>query len=194
MKLAAVVVLAMPAMALAEPALERATREASNANLASESIHEGKQFTVAAGGGLTIGLGVDDAVGGGGSISFRLGQMATERIGFTVELTSVVLRQKVAVNAGGMTDVKENVDSNLLVGAQFFVARSLWLRVATGLGVYVDNKLDRTLPGPAGLVGAGLDIVRKGRVAVGLETLGIGQINREGLLVTGGMLLNLAIE
>ena len=193
MKLAAVVVVAMPAIAIAEPALERATREASNANLASESVHEGKQFTVAVGGGLTLGLGVDDAVGGGGSISFRLGQMATERIGFTIELTSVVLRQKVAVNTA-MTDVKENVDSNLLVGAQFFVARSLWLRVATGLGVYVDAKLDRTLSGPAGLVGAGLDIVRKGRVALGLETLGIGQINREGLLVTGGMLLNLAIE
>jgi hypothetical protein len=198
MKLAMLLVAAAPAIAFAE---DRAAREAGESNLESDERHQNKNITLALGGGLTVGMGIDDAVGSGGSGSLRLAQMASRRMAFTLETTTIFLRHSVKTSTE-MNEVKENVDTNLMIGLQFYVNRSLWLRTATGLGVFVAKgiegdggiKRDVTLSGPAVLIGAGLDVIRLRRMSFGLEMIGIGMANREGLLTSGGLLLNFCVE
>jgi hypothetical protein len=200
-KLAALALLAMPATAFAEDKPDRSVRDSGDANLESDDRHQNKNVTLGLGGGMSVGMGIDDANGQGGSISLRLAQMATRRMAFTIEATSVILRHRVETTTG-MSEVNENVDSNVMLGAQFYINRSLWLRTSAGIGVFVAKgiagdggvKRDVTLKGPAGLIGAGLDLIRLRRVSFGIEMMTIGMVNREGLLSTGGFLVNLCVE
>jgi hypothetical protein len=51
-----------------------------------------------------------------------------------------------------------------------------------------------TLAGPAGVVGVGVDILRRRRLSFGLEYMSIGMINRDGFLSSNAFMVDLAIE
>ncbi|HEU0032093.1 MAG TPA: hypothetical protein VFQ53_15775 [Kofleriaceae bacterium] len=197
MRLAALaVVLVASGPAAADPQPDPAAERAGDANLESTSRRSGRNFTAALGGGLTLGFGIEDSVGRGGSASFRLGQVATERSVLTLEIAGVASFHK--VNAEG-AELKRNDDTNFLVGAQRWINPALWVRIAVGLGVYKGDDVgpdldDVTLVGPAGLFGAGFDLVRTRRLAFGIEMMSIGMINRDGLLASNAFMLDLSIE
>jgi len=163
-----------------------------DANLESAARHQGRNVTLAIGGGFTIGFGIDNSVGRGGGFSARLAQVATPRIALTAEIAAVTLFHQVK-GTQMSSDIKRDQDTNLMIGAQFYTAGSLWLRFATGFGVYKAADAPQ-LAGPAGLLGAGFDIVRSRRVSFGAEFMTIGMINRDGLLSSNVFMFDLSIE
>lgn len=200
-RIAVLVVAAWPAVAAADapatPPPDPAVATAGDANLESTDRRQGRNVALALGGGLTVGFGLEDTVGNGGALSLRLGQAATPHTVLTAELAVVVLLHKVSE-----TQLERNEDTNLLVGAQHYVNGTLWVRGALGLGVFRGRSIgdgmgglrDVTLPGPAWLIGAGLDMVRTRRLSFGVELMTIAQLNREGLLSSSGLLLDLVVE
>jgi len=185
-----------PAAAHTDP--DPAVVEASDANLESIEDRRGLTFAGAIGGGLTIGFGIKDSVGRGGSVSLRLGQVATRRTVITFELGVTAVLHKQAMNSSTAT----NTNTNLLAGAQYWVNPSLWLRFGGGLGVYQGRQVvlstgkpgDLTLAGPAALAGVGIDLLRFKWAVLDLEVATSMMINSEGLLVASGANLGLAFD
>ncbi|HET7505501.1 MAG TPA: hypothetical protein VFK02_30985 [Kofleriaceae bacterium] len=199
------VALALPAVVHADPAgpgaaprtatatsedPDRAVVEAGDANLESIDDRQGVTFSGSLGGGLIVGFGIKDSVGRGGSISLRLGHVATRRTVITLELAITAALHKLAMNSATATDT----DTNLLAGAMYYVNNSLWLRFGGGVGAYQARKVvlsngqpgDLTLVGPAVLAGAGLDLVRFKYAVVGFEFGTSAMINRDGVLLASG--------
>jgi len=159
--------------------------------LESTSRHQGFNFTAALGGGLTIGIDIAGSVGRGPAGSFRFAHAASEKFAFTAELVSITLLRQIK-GTDGTTETNTDQGSGALLGMQFYVNRTLWLRLATGISSMQFD--DATLVGPTGLAGGGLDILRFRRAAIGVEMMSIGQINRDGLLTTTAFMLDLSIE
>jgi hypothetical protein len=177
--------------------------EASDANLESTANRRGLTFAATLGGGLMIGLGIKDSVGRGGSLSLRLGHVATPRTLITFELGITAALHRPSVTAGQMTSgIKPNTDANLLAGAQYYVNPSLWLRGAGGVGVYQGRDVavssvavgDVTLVGPALLAGAGLELARFKWAVLGIEVATSAMISGDGVLITGGVGLGLSFD
>lgn len=193
--LAALVLAASPALA-DEPPPDPAVTEAAEANLLPAGTRENVVLTAAVGGSLTIGLGINDAVGRGGSLSLRLGKVANARWLVTVELATYALLHRFAGT------LHTNTEATLQVGGQYYVRPKLWLRFAGGVGFYRGEMVllesgargRQELRGLAGTVGAGLDLVRWGRVIVGLELASTGLATRDGLLSSSALLLGLSLD
>ena len=170
---------------------DRAAIDAGEANLESTWRRTGTSVAFAFGAGLTVGFGIADAVGGGGSASLRLRHAATEATLITAEFAAVaVLRTGDAATAD--TARKRNEDGNVLVGATYYANQALWIRGAVGFGRYKGRDVTRL--GPATLVGAGLDLVRWRRFDLGLEMMVISMANRAGVLSAGGLMLGVSIN
>jgi hypothetical protein len=206
----------------AEPPPDPSAVEAGDSNLESISRRKGRNLTFALGGGRTIGFGVADAVGTGGSVSLRLAQVASASTLITVELGGVVLVHEVKkvddfTTCATHLDQITNQDTNVAVGAQFYINRSLWIRGATGFGIYHGNDIaptggmkvncpDGTMPtlptgykqlklaGPVGIAGVGLELAQFKRWSLGIEIMSIGMLNREGLLSSTGVMIDAIIE
>ena len=166
--------------------------DAADANLETKARRSGRSLTLAAGGGLTVGFGIEDAVGRGPAASLRLGQVATARTVLTIEIASVT-------QLGASSGDRRSLDTNLLLGAQYYVTSALWVRLAGGIGTFRGDTVgtsavDVSLAGPAGAFGAGLDLVRWRRVAIGMEMISIAMLNREGMLSSSGLLLNVSVD
>jgi hypothetical protein len=185
--LAATLVLASAA-AHADPKPDpRAVEAADGANLESTAPRAGLTFAGALGGSLFVGSA--GGVGRGGAISLRLGHVATSTTILTFELAGGTF-----FHATGDKTMRDD-DANILAGAQRYTNASLWIRAAAGFGVYTHRRAamaDQTLPGPAGAVGVGIDLVRRRYLVLGFEVFGIGKIHRDGLLVTSGICLGLS--
>jgi hypothetical protein len=166
--------------------------DARNSNLESTSRHQGFSLTLAGGGGFTVGFGIDNSVGRGPSGSLRFAHMAGERFAFTAELATVTLLHQ-AAGTSDNGEILQDQDTNLLVGLQFHANRTLWVRIAGGIGDYRPAK-GGNLAGPSGLFGGGLDVYRFRRAAIGLEMMSIGLITRDGLLTSTAFMLALNIE
>ncbi|MBA2539475.1 MAG: hypothetical protein H0V17_07570 [Deltaproteobacteria bacterium] len=164
---------------------------AASHGLESTSRHQGFNFTAALGGGLTVGIDISGSVGRGPAGSFRFAHTASEQLAFTAELISVTLIRQIK-GTDGSNRTETDQGSGLLLGTQFYVNRSLWLRLAAGISSMKFD--DNTLVGPTGLAGGGVDILRFRRVAIGVEMMSIGQINRDGLLTTTAFMLDVSIE
>lgn len=165
----------------------------ANHGLEGTSRHQGLNLTLALGGGLTVGVGIDSSIGRGPSGSARLSHMASERWAFVFEIANTTLLHKGGTDGKTRTDVGNNV----LFGAQLYANRVLWLRTGVGFGSFqIDDGTDMgtRLRGPVGVVGGGFDLVRFRRIAIGLETMGLGMINRDGLLTSMSFMLDLSIE
>ncbi|HEY0481029.1 MAG TPA: hypothetical protein VGD37_26120 [Kofleriaceae bacterium] len=193
---------AMPGTAPAgdpDPAVE----EASDANLESTANRSGLTFSGSLGGGLIVGVGINNAAGRGGSTSLRLGHVATPHTVITFE-ADVTL----ALHQPKDQPVQANSDVNLLAGAQYYVNPSLWLRFAGGLGVYVIRGIlkapigtqtmpaygDDTLIGPAVLAGIGVDLARFKWAVLGIEGATSAMINGDGVLMTSSLNLGLSFD
>ena len=205
MKHAALFVMLAPAVALAEDKPEPTVVQAGEANLESTAQRQGLVFTLAAGGGVTLGFGVNDSTGTGGSAVIRLAHVATPHSLVILEIAGGGLLHQVKM--GEETTTYVNQVSNFLVGAQAYVNQALWFRLAGGLGRYKGDEVlleskprtpqrrgDIKLAGPAISVGAGVDFVRLKRVRIGAELMATGMINREGLLSSGGFMVGVSID
>lgn len=183
-----------PAPSAPDPISERAGEH----GLESTDRHNGLNFTAAIGGGVTVGIGIESAVGRGPSGSFRLASVAAPRLAFVAELTTVtMLRQSKGIN-GMLGGTRTDQANNLLFGIQLYANRLLWVRTGVGVGGFVIDQgkgVDpKVLAGPAGVVGGGFDLWRRRRVAIGVEIMTVGMLNRDGLLTTTGFMLDLSIE
>lgn len=164
-----------------------------------ESIqrHQGTHVNIALGGSITIGVGVDSSTGRAPTVAARIGHMATERVAFTAELANTTLRRRVTGTDGSLGPTRTNLGNNFLVGAQLFIGRVLWVRAGGGLGSFVIEQADdkfKILPSLSGVGGAGLDLVRFKRAAIGLEWMTIGMITRDGVITTTAFMLDVSIE
>lgn len=182
------------ASAAPDPAVE----EAADANLESTEDRRGLTFAGSIGGGLMLGFGIKDSVGRGGSVSLRLGHVATRRTVITFELGLTAVLHKPAMQNATET----NTNTNLLAGALHYVNPSLWLRFGGGLGVYTGRQVTLstgqlgtvTLAGPAVLGGVGVDLARFKSVVLDLEVETSAMINSDGVLMASGAHLGLSFD
>jgi hypothetical protein len=176
---------APPRTSSPDPSAQEAAEEA---NLESNAPRHGTTFSVAVGGGLTMG----DGVGRGPSASFRVGHVATPLTVLTFELTGGSLLHEDT----GSTMLRHNDDFSLMAGALHYVADSLWIRGAGGLTVYTTDNLPPE-PHPAhagfgGLLGLGLDFVRWHYLVLGVESFGqLSVVSTKGLVFNSGFCLGL---
>lgn len=203
---AIVALVAAAGVAHAEPAAapaapdepDPAVQDASDANLESTADRRGLTLAAAAGGGVIIGFGIKDSVGRGGSLSLRLGHVATRRTVITFELGATAALHRPATMSGTST----NTNVNLAAGAQYYVNRSLWLRLAGGAGVYTGRDVALssgglgtvTLIGPVVVGGIGVDLLRIKFGVLGIEFATSAMINGDGLLVASGAALGVAFD
>lgn len=163
----------------------------------SSERHQGLNVTLALGGGLTIPLGSDRSLGRGPLGSLRLAHMAGDHWAFTAELANITLLHRVEGSMQSGTTLTD-LGNNFLVGVQIYVNRALWIRGGVGLGGFQPDEpgsmTKKILSGPSGVVGGGFDIVRFRRAAIGVEMMGLGMLNRDGMLATTAILLDLSIE
>jgi hypothetical protein len=157
---------------------ENADASAREANLESKAPREGIMFGAALGGGIMVGGGV----GRGPVVDFRLGHKATQRTQITFELAISSSLHKEGMDAKTLTDSV----AGLFVGAQRYTAvRSpIWVRGAGGLAFFQADfgKTDAPKPvtGVGGLVGAGFDVLRWGKIVFALESFAVGSISSAG--------------
>jgi hypothetical protein len=185
------------AKAISDPP-DPAVEEAADANLESTEDRRGLTFAASIGGGLVIGLGINDSVGRGGTASLRLGHVATRSTVITFELGVVAVLHAQSMNGPTLT----NTNTDLLAGALHYVNRSLWLRFGGGVGGYHGSQVtlangtrgDITLIGPAALAGFGLDLVRVKSAVVDFEIATSAMINREGVLIASGANIGLSFD
>lgn len=209
MKLVVAGVLLVASTAIADDKPDPSVINASEANLESNEARQGLSVTLAAGGGITLGFGVNDSTGTGGAGVLRIAHVATRKSLVTLELVFSGLLHQVQEGMGTAAETKTYVNqvSNFLVGGQFYANPALWFRFAGGFGRYFGDNVtleskpgqprkigDIHLAGPAISVGAGVDFVRLKRVRIGAELLATGMINREGLLSSGGFLVGLTVD
>jgi hypothetical protein len=166
-----------------------AARRAGDANLEPTGQRHGLTLSAAIGAALTVGVGLSDSVGRGGAVSLRVGQTMTENSVLTVELQSTTVLREVG------TDHVTNQDTNFMVGAQYFIGSSLFLRFAGGIGDYIRNKVDsgmvgvlgtRKVAGPVGIGSGGLDYIHSRHVSLDFELFVLGMPNRDGFLLVPG--------
>ena len=202
---AALLVALLPTLAGAEDKPEPTVVQAGEANLESTAQRKGLVFTVAAGGGVTLGFGVNDSTGTGGAAVLRLAHVATPRSLVILEIAGSGLLHQVKM--GDETTTYVNQVTNFLVGVQGYANQALWFRLAGGLGRYKGDEVlleskpgtpqrrgDIRLAGPAISFGAGVEFIRLNRVRIGAELMATGMINREGLLSSGGFMVGLSID
>jgi hypothetical protein len=186
------------AVAHAQPAPPApVVEEASDANLESTERRQGVTFTTTIGPGLLVGFGIDDAVGRGGSLTLRLGHVATRRTVITFEFAATAVLHKPSM----MSATETNTNTNLAAGAQYYVNPSLWLRTSGGIGLYrrrdampSQGIVTSRWLGPVLVGGFGVDILRFRWAVVGLEAATSMMINRDGVLVATGINLGLSFD
>jgi hypothetical protein len=189
---------AAPAGATNEPP-DSAAADTADANLESTATRRGMTLAAALGGGFIAGFGIDNSVGRGGAVAFRIGRVATPRTVITLELDIAVLLHK----RSDMSPVDANSNAELFAGAQYFVSSGLSLRLGGGFGAYTARGIvDQTMPmktrddttiGPAVLGGIGVELARIKWAVIGLEATTTAMIN-SGVLLGSSLKLGLSIE
>ncbi len=194
MRVVVLLALAVPAIAHADP--DPAAVRLGDANLEPEHAHD-VIATLALGGGLTVGFGVSDAVGRGGAGSLRLARRMTPSALLTLEITNATSLHKPAAESAVYADTA----TGLLVGGQYYVGPSFWLRVSTGLAVYNQQHhmttdgvhADRNLTGLGTLGGGGIELARFHHVSIGFELFVLNQISRDGVVTATGLNLDVSV-
>lgn len=196
MKLAVVaVVLATTGLAHAE---EPALASVGDANLEPTRPQRDVQVTLAIGGSINFGIGVEDVGGNGGSGSLRVARRMTPSWMATLEIAGAAVLHKIEADK---SETYTNNSNGFMVGFQYYVNRAFWIRGASGIGGYVArqtrldgmNAVDDTLLGLASLGGGGIEFVRRKHFAVGVELFVLNQINRLGAITSGAILLDVSV-
>jgi hypothetical protein len=183
---AALLLLAAAGVAQADPdphALERA----SEANLETRAPREGVTFAGAIGGGLIISKGQTARVP---TLDLRLGHVATATTIVFAELVGGTYAHKPAMTSSTRLDSQVS----FLIGAQVYIAPSVWLRGGGGVGTHNTDDGTGVTPhgGLSGVAGAGVDLVRWRYVVLGIEAFYTGTFARGGFTSLGGMGLGLS--
>ena len=192
---------AAPALATSEPP-DSAASDAADANLESTATRRGMTLAAAVGGGFIAGFGIDNSVGRGGAVAFRVGRVATPRTVITLEFDIAVLLHK----RSEKSPVDANTNAEVFAGAQYFVSSGLSLRLGGGVGAYTARGIltpgtmtmpmttrDDTTVGPAVLGGIGVELARIKWAVIGLEATTTAMIN-SGVLLGSSLKLGLSIE
>jgi hypothetical protein len=190
MKVAIVAVLAATATATAhaDDAIDpNAAEAAGEANLETKAPRAGVTMAGALGGGIIISRGKTATVG---TLDLRLGHVANASTIVTVELIGGTYAHNPDMTSGTRIDGQ----GNLLVGAQVYIAPSVWLRGAGGFGVHTtdDGTGRKTGAGIGGLGGAGIDLVRWHYAVLGIEGFYSGTFAHGGYVSLGGLALGLS--
>lgn len=167
-----------------EPVDPNAAQEASEANLETKAPRVGVTMAGALGGGMIISQSKTANVG---TLDLRLGHVANASTVVTIELVGGTYAHKT-------TSTHIDGEGNVLVGAQVYIAPSVWLRGAGGLGVHTteDDMGRKTGGGLSGLGGAGIDLVRWHYAVLGIETFYSGTFAKGGYVSLGGLALGLS--
>jgi hypothetical protein len=182
---------------LREPPPDPAAIEAGDANLESTSARQGISFTFGFGGALSVGFGMENATGQGGALTLRLAHVANARSVVAVELSGVALFFSVA---GSLYQTNQQ---SLMLAGMYYLNPALWIRGAIGVGRYggeelrMDDLIMRErlrLTGPAGSVGAGVDLIRLRRFRAGVEFSSTALFNSDGVLSSNGFLFGLTLD
>lgn len=200
MNFAAIALVAIvPLSAAAETEPEREAERAAEANLQSLDKRKGFTGSVTLGPSFTLGKGT----GTGGMLSFRVGQVATPDIVITFELTGAAQFREVS-RGPDKTDLVANSATSLLVGGQYWVGPSLWLRAAFGFGSHKCSECksvqgqvaleDVHSPGLAGAVGGGVDILRFKGFVLAVELASINILHAEGMVSTNALSAALSFD
>jgi hypothetical protein len=142
-------------------------------------------------GGFGVLVGGDIGVGRGGALSLRVGHVATRSTEITFEITGTGALHKLGMNDSPVTDT--NV--GLFAGAQTYVSRATWVRIAAGPTVFTANvggAGQHTAGGFGGLVGGGLDVARFGYFVLGFESFGMTSITSDGFKLQLGFAFGLS--
>ena len=171
----ALLAVAIPTTAEAKPALlaQDPLDTAPESKDADENeaafAREGFAIGVGIGSSLFLGSGQQsDARAGGGSLSFRVGTSAGEKLLWFVQLDAAFYGKK-------------NSASLLGLGAHYYLRERLWARGGVSLANIVrqeDDDKNSTEGGLALVGGLGLDVYRRGIFAVDLE-LGLSHASFE---------------
>lgn len=166
--------------------------DVSEANLETKAPRSGTTLSAAIGPSFGVGVGIDGSVGTGGALGFRLGHVMTPSSVLLLELVDATQLHQAAMESATL----HNDDLRLLVGAQYYWQPSLWIRGGAGYGSYHEvfggDRGDRTLRGPAGLFGFGLDLARVGHVVFGFEFFTAATITKDGLMTSQALCLGLS--
>jgi hypothetical protein len=164
-----------------------AVESASEANLETKAPRAGTTFAAAIGGGLIISNGQTARVP---TLSLRLGHVATASTVVFAELVGGTYAHKAAV----MSDTRIDSQVSFLIGAQVYIAPSVWLRGGGGVGTHnVDDGTGITPHGGlSGVGGAGVDLVRWKYLVLGVEGFYTGTFAKGGYTSLGGLSLGLS--
>jgi len=164
-----------------------AAQSASEANLETKAPRAGVTFAAALGGGMIISQGKTATAP---VLSLRLGHVATASTIVTAELIGGTYAHNPDMTSGTRVDG----EGDLLIGGQVYIAPSVWLRGAGGVGVHTtdDGTGRKTGAGLGGLGGAGIDLVRWHYVVLGVEAFYCGTFARGGYVSLGGLSLGLS--
>jgi hypothetical protein len=164
-----------------------AVESASEANLETKAPRAGTTFAAAIGGGLIISNGQTARVP---TLSLRLGHVATASTVVFAELVGGTYAHKAAV----MSDTRIDSQVSFLIGAQVYIAPSVWLRGGGGVGTHnVDDGTGITPHGGLpGVGGAGVDLVRWKYLVLGVEGFYTGTFAKGGYTSLGGLSLGLS--
>jgi hypothetical protein len=163
--------------------------EASEANLESTSPRSGLMFAFAGGFGVLIGGNI--GVGRGGAVSLRVGHKATRSTQITFEFSGTGALHRIGTNDAPTTDS----NAGLFAGAQTYLGRATWVRLAAGPTVFTANantSMQYSKPGFGGLVGGGLDLARWGYVVLGFESFAMASMTRDGFKMQLGFAFGLS--
>ena len=193
---ALLVLVALCRVASADDPDDSGVTHAGEANLESKDSRQGIQLSGALGGGLAIGFRLKDANGTGGRISLRLGEPMTPNWVLTVEIAGGGQLHR---DATTMPQTHVDNDTNLLVGAQYYPSDSFFVRVAAGIGGYMQSvaardSVDHRYAGPAVAFGAGLEIIKLKHLTFDFELFSISLATRDGLLATTALCFGATIH
>lgn len=164
-----------------------AAQSAGEANLETKAPRAGVTFAGALTGGLIISKGKTATVP---AVSLRLGHVATATTIVTVELVGGTYAHKQSMTGGTLIDSQ----LSLVVGGQVYIAPSVWVRGAGGIGSHTTDDGTGQTPhgGLSGVFGAGVDLVRWHYVVLGLEGFYSGTFAKGGYTSLGGVGLGLS--
>jgi hypothetical protein len=185
---ALVALVALAGIAHADPDVDpNAQAAGGEANLESNGPREGMTYSGSIGGGMIISQGKSAPVP---TLDLRLGHVATATTIVTLELVGGTYAHKVATMGSTHIDTQ----TSLLIGAQVYIAPSVWVRGGGGFGSHnTDDGSGLTPhPGLTAIAGAGVDLVRWHYMVLGLEGFYNGTFAKGGYTSLGGIGLGLS--
>ncbi|WP_428268020.1 hypothetical protein [Haliangium sp.] len=145
---------------------------------------DGFLIGVGLGSGTFQGVGVDDLSTVGGTLSLRVGTVATERLLWVLQADLLGGPQRTREGDSESTSIEQL--NTITLGAQYYLRQVVWLKAGLGMAVLsrvvnpsTGEAARHSSAGPALATSLGYDMVRLGSFVLDLE-LGLGISLHEG--------------